>query len=395
MSDRVTAGVVYRAVLLAFGLVVLAFIFNELLTLILAVLIMVIIALPLAAFAGLLQRRHVPRAIGATLGLLLGMGVLAGLITLVIPVFSHEVNNFVNALPSITHDFLHRVAKLTGTSANHVSHQIQHFVDSYKNHPSKLLGPIASVSKTVLGAAAAIIVILLTALYTAIHPEPLVSGMVSLFPPRRRPLARHVMGRLRTAYLSWLIGLIIGMVILGGLTYLGLILVGLDFAAFFAVFTAIAMIIPYFGALASSIIPILYALTFSTGKAVLVAIVYVIAHQIESNMIQPLIVARAVKLHPALVAVGAVAVERLFGFVGLIVAVPLIVTFKILVEDLWVNRLEPSLPLGPVEGAAEEQVEERAGRGRGGSATVQPAVEDPHGDGRTGAPDEQPSSAIR
>jgi predicted PurR-regulated permease PerM len=155
------------------------------------------------------------------------------------------------------------------------------------------------------------------------------------------------------------------------------------------------MIIPYFGALASSIIPILYALTFSTGKAVLVAIVYVVAHQIESNMIQPLIVARAVKLHPALVAVGAVAVERLFGFIGLIVAVPLIVSFKILVEDLWVNRLEPSIPLGPAEVTTAEQAEDRALQGRGGSASGQASVEDPHGDGRTGVPDEQPRRAIR
>jgi predicted PurR-regulated permease PerM len=381
--------------LLAFGLVVAGLIFHTLLTLILAVLIMVIIALPLGAFADLLQRRHVPRAIGAVLGLLIGLGVIAGLVALVIPVFSHEISNFIAALPSVTHDFLHRVAKLTGTSANHVSHQVTHFVNSYKDHPSKLLGPIASLSTTVLGAAAAIVVILLTALYTAIHPAPLVSGIVRLFPPRGRPLARHVMGRLRTAYLGWLIGLIIGMVILGGLTYLGLILVGLDFAAFFAVFTAIAMIIPYFGALASSIVPILYALTFSTGKAVLVGIVYIVAHQIESNMIQPLVVARAVKLHPALVAIGVVAVERLFGFVGLIVAVPIIVTVKILVEDLWVNRLDPSVFSGPVEGTPEQLAEERSRRGRGGAVPSAAAGEPAYGDGHTGAAEEQPSRAIR
>ena len=192
-----------------------------------------------------------------------------------------------------------------------------------------------------------IIVILITALYTAIHPDPLVSGIVRLFPGPNRQHARHVLGRLRSAYLGWLVGLIVGMVILGGLTYLGLTLVGLDFAAFFAVFTAVAMIIPYFGALLSSIVPILYALTFSTGKAILVAIVYIIAHQIESNMIEPLVIARAVKLHPAVVAIGVLAVERLFGFVGLIVAVPIIVTFKILVEELWVNRIAPSVPTGP------------------------------------------------
>jgi len=355
--ERISPGVIYRAILVAFGLVVVILIFPTLASLILAVLILVIIALPLAAFADLLQRWHVPRAIGAVLALLIGLGALAGLVILITPVFSHEVNKFVSDLPTITHDFLHRIARLTGTSAAHVSHQIQHFVNSYKNHPSKLLGPIASVGKTAAGVALLIVVILLTALYTAIQPDPLVSGMIRLFPPRGRPHARHVLSRLRAAYLGWLVGLIIGMAILGGLTYLGLVLVGLNFAAFFAVFTAVAMIIPYFGALLSSIIPILYALTFSTGKAVLVAIVYIIAHQIESNLIQPLVVARAVKLHPAVVAIGVVAVERLFGFVGLIVAVPIIVTFKILLEELWVSRIAPAVPRGPeapAEGIGEE-----------------------------------------
>jgi predicted PurR-regulated permease PerM len=102
------------------------------------------------------------------------------------------------------------------------------------------------------------------------------------------------------------------------------------------------MIIPYFGALLSSIPPIIYALTVSPGKAVIVAVIYIIAHQVESNVIQPLVVARSVELHPALVAVGVVAVDQLFGFVGLIVAVPILSTFKILVEELWVRPVEQS-----------------------------------------------------
>src|SRR5689334_7606650 len=347
MFDHITPGVIYRAILLAFGLVVVILVFPTLASLILAVLIMVIVAIPLSAFADFLKRWRVPRVIGGLLGLALALGALGGLIALIVPVFSHEINRFIAQLPTISHEFLHRIARLTGTSASHISHQIKHFVDNYKNHPSKLLGPAESVGKTALGVAVVVIVILITALYTAIHPDPLSSGIVRLFPGRKRQHARHVLGRLRTAYLGWLLGLIVGMVILGGFTYLGLILVGLNFAAFFAVFTAIAMIIPYFGALLSSIVPILYALTFSTGKAVLVAIVYIVAHQVESNMIEPLVIARAVKLHPAVVAIGVLAVDRLFGFVGLIVAVPIIVTFKILVEELWVNRIAPTAPSGP------------------------------------------------
>jgi predicted PurR-regulated permease PerM len=217
---------------------------------------------------------------------------------------------------------------------------VQSFVNSYTQHPSKLLGPFVSVGASVVAAIGAIVVVLLTALYTAIHPGPLVSGVVRLVPPPRRPVAKVILSRLRVAYLSWLRGLVFGMCVLGGLTYLGLMLVGLQFASFFAIFTAVAMIVPYFGALASSIPPILYALTISPGKAVVVAAIYILTHQLESNVIQPLVVARTVEMHPAAVAVGVIAVDQLFGLVGLIVAVPILVTIKILIEELWVRPIE-------------------------------------------------------
>lgn len=339
-SSNITPSTLYRAVLLAFGLVVAGLIFEQIITLVLAVLIVVVIALPLSAFATALERVRVPRAVGAVLGLLLGLGALAGLIALIVPVFDHEINAFTNSLPAIVDDLRRRLGHLTGTSPSHVGRQIQHFVDTYTQHPSKLLGPLASVGAGVVAALATIIVILLTALYTAIHPEPLASGVVRLAPPTKRQHAERILDRLRTAYLGWLKGLVIGMLVLGTLTYGGLRLAGLGFAAFFAIFTAVAMIIPYFGALLSSIPPIIYALTVSPGKAVIVAVIYIIAHQVESNVIQPLVVARSVKLHPALVAVGVVAVDQLFGFVGLIVAVPILSTFKILVEELWVKPVE-------------------------------------------------------
>lgn len=353
-QSRFTPGTIYRAVLLAFALVIAGLIFKQLRTLILGVLIVVILALPMSAFAELLKRTcRVPRPVGALLALLIGLGAIAGVIALIVPVVSHEVNQFVNSLPTIVNGLRHRLAGLTGASPSHVGKQIQHFVNGYTQHPTQLLGPAASIGASVVGAIAALVVVLLTALYTAIHPEPLVSGLVRIVPPQGRAKAETVLCRLRIAYTAWLRGLLIGMCVLGGLTYLGLQLVGLGFAAFFAIFTAVAMIVPYFGALVSSIPPILYALTFSPGKAVLVAIVYVFAHQLESNVIQPLVVARTVKLHPAVVAIGVVAVDMLFGFVGLVVAVPILATVQILIDELWVTRMEQTIHEDLVEQPAQ------------------------------------------
>jgi predicted PurR-regulated permease PerM len=339
-EPQLTPAALYRAVLLAFGLVVAGLIFRQLTSVILAVLIVVIIALPLSTFAGWLERFRVPRAFGALLGLLIGLGLLAALIVTVIPIFTHEVNQFVNSLPSITDALRHRLGRLTGASPTKIGQQIQHFVDTYTQHPSKLLGPLTQIGASIAAVLAVIVVILLTALYTAIKPAPLVGGLTRLVPPSKRPGAEQILARLKVAYIGWLRGLAIGMVVLGVLTWIGLRIAGLQFAVFFAMFTAIAMIVPYFGALFSSIPPILYALTFSPTKAIVVAIIYIVAHQVESNVIQPLVVARTVELHPAVVAVGVVAVERLFGFVGLVVAVPILVTVKILIEELWTNPLD-------------------------------------------------------
>jgi predicted PurR-regulated permease PerM len=339
-DSRITPSVLYRSVLLAFGLAAAGLIFTQIITLVLTVLIVVIVALPLSAFVSALQRIGVPRGIGALVGLLLGLGLLGGLIALIVPIFSHEIHQFTASLPDIVTALRRRLGHLTGTSPNHIGKQVQHFVDTYTHQPSRLLGPLASVGASVVAGVTAIIVVLLTVLYTAVHPQPLADGLIRMAPPSRRDQAAHILERLRVAYVGWLRGLAVGMLVLGGITYLGLQIVGLGFAAFFAIFTAVAMIIPYFGALLSSIPPVLYALTFSPGKALVVAAIYVIAHQLESNVIQPLVVARTVELHPAVVAIGVVAVDRLLGFVGLIVAVPILATIKILIDELWISPLE-------------------------------------------------------
>lgn len=341
MADsKLTPVALYRAVLLAFGLVVAGLVFQQLITLVLAIIIVVIIALPLGAFATAVGRFGIPRPLGVLLGLLIALGLLAILVTAIIPVFSQEINKFVDSLPGIVDSLRHQLGHLTGSSPSKTGPQIQQFVNGYTHHPARLLGPIASIGTSVAAALAAIVVVLLTAVYTAIQPEPLLNGILRIVPPPRRGEARRILDRVATAYLGWLRGMIVGMLLLGVATYLGLILVGLQFAAFFAILTAIAMIVPYFGALASSIPPILYALTISPGKAILVTLIYVATHQLEGNVIQPLVMARAVELHPAVVAVGVIAVERLFGFVGLIVAVPILATIRVLIEELWIRPIE-------------------------------------------------------
>ena len=353
MSER-GGHIAYRAVLLGAALVVAGLLFQQLLTLLLATLSTVIIAIAVSAVADRLQRVGIPRPVGALLALLSGLAILAGLLWVLVPPFIDQTNQFVDDVPGIVDDLRDQVHDLTGAEPGEISDQVDKVVANYTDDPGKLIGPITSISLSVVGALAALILMLITAYYMAIRPEPLLEGLRRVVPPDHRVQADRIMRRLRGAWVGWMQGVAADMLISGVLLYVGLTLIGLDFAIFFAVLTALFSVIPYFGAFASGIPPVLFALTDSPGKALLVIVIYVAVQQIEGNLTIPLVMSRTVKLHPAVIAGGVVIVGTLFGFVGLIVAVPILSMATILVEELWVRRIEAGEQAGPAPPATAQ-----------------------------------------
>jgi len=335
-----TPHVAYRAVLLAAGLLLFGLLFRQLVTLLLAILITIVFAIPLAAAATRLERRGLPRPVGALIALLGGIAVVALLITLLIPPFIDQTNEFVDAVPGIVDDLEGTYADITGEDATEVGDRVEEFVEKWTDDPERLIGPITSIGLNVAGILGALVLILITAYYMAIRPEPLVNGMVSLFPPARREHARHVLNRIRRSWIGWMEGVVVDMLATLALTYIGLTIIGLDFAIFFAVLSALLVVVPYFGAIAGAIPPVLFALTDSPGKALLALTVYVIVQQIESNITIPIVMSQRTRMHPAMIAIGVVVVGQLFGFVGLFVAVPILSLIVITTEEFWVKEIE-------------------------------------------------------
>jgi predicted PurR-regulated permease PerM len=340
VSEQHTPHVAYRAVLLAAGLLLFGLLFRQLVTLLLAILITIVFAIPLAAAATRFERRGIPRPVGALVALLGGVATVALLITLLIPPFIDQTNEFVDAVPGIVDDLEQTVADVTGEDASDVGDRVEEFVQKWTDDPAKLIGPITSIGLNIAGILGALVLILITAYYMAIRPEPLVEGMVSLFPPPRREHARCVLGRIRRSWIGWMEGVVIDMLATLVLTFVGLTLIGLDFAIFFAVLSALLVVVPYFGAIAGAIPPVLFALTDSPGKALLTLAVYVLVQQIESNVTIPIVMSQRTRMHPAMIAIGVVVVGQLFGFVGLFVAVPILSLIVIVVQEFWVKEIE-------------------------------------------------------
>lgn len=330
----------YRAIGLAAALVVIALLVQQLITLLLALVLTVILSLPLKAVADRGQRHGVPRAVGALVGLLSVLGGIGLLIYLIIPSFVDQAKQFATQLPHTIDQAERYLHSATGVSTKTLSNDLTHFVQSYTHNPQRLIAPLESAGLSLVGLVAAGVVVLITALYIAIDPDSLVRGFLRLLPIERRDDALRTMSRIRTAWIGWLRAMLIDMLVLGGLLYIGMRIIGLEFAVGFAVFSALLTVIPNYGSIISAIPPVLVGLASSPGKALLVLLVYVIVNQLEGNVILPLVMARTVDLHPALVAIGVLVMAALFGLIGVIISIPLLSLAIILTEELWIRPQE-------------------------------------------------------
>src|SRR5262249_48565909 len=238
-----------------FVLLVVVLVFPEVIGLLLLVLLVAIVAVPLSRAATMLERLHIPRAVGAPLALIATLAVIGFIFALIVPTFVDEGRQLVNTLPDTVRSLQDKLHHLTGNNRSS-GDSLKRWINGYTQHPDRLLGPATMVGSTLAGILAGAIVVLLTAVFSAIRPEPLREGFVRIFPPPRRPDLLRLLDRLADAYVGWLRGLLVAMVVLWIVTFVGLELVGLQYAVVFATLTALAVVVPYFGALLSAVPPV-------------------------------------------------------------------------------------------------------------------------------------------
>jgi predicted PurR-regulated permease PerM len=329
----------YRVVLFGLAVVSAILLLDTLLSVVLAVVVAILLAIPLATSATWLKRRlGVPRVAGVLLTLLVMIAAVAGLLALILPPLIDQVASVVDQLPGVVHE-VQKALRGIGIHTRDAGDAVQEFVRRYEDHPEALLGPITDVGVSILGTVVLFVLVIVNAVFMATNPGPLIRGLLALFPTSDHPKVQRTLERVRTAWLAWVGGVVADGLVLGVLLYVGMRIVGLQFALTFAVLSALLTVIPNYGSIISAIPPVLFGLQESPGKAIAVLVVYVVVNQFEGNVIYPLIMARAVNLHPALLAIGVIAMAALFGVIGLFVSVPLLSLTVILIDELRIKPL--------------------------------------------------------
>ncbi len=200
-----------------------------------------------------------------------------------------------------------------------------------------VVGRITGVFSTTLGILANVLIVGIIGLYLAIDPSLYIDNAVRLVPMSRRQRAREVFVSMGRALRWWLIGRIASMAIVGVLTVIGLLLIGMPLAFTLGFIAAIFSFVPYVGPIASAVPALLVAMVESPTMVLYVALLYLGVQLLESNAITPLIQQKVVSLPPALLLTAQTLVGVLAGLLGLLVAAPLAVAVIVIVQMLYVE----------------------------------------------------------
>jgi predicted PurR-regulated permease PerM len=130
------------------------------------------------------------------------------------------------------------------------------------------------------------------------------------------------------------------MVIIGVLTAVALTIIGIPYALLIGTLSGILAFIPLIGTVISIIPPVLLALATDPILIVWVVLSYFVIHQVEAHVIQPIVMSRAVTLHPVVVVSAILILGSLFHLIGLLLAVPLVAALSVLVRELWIVRMD-------------------------------------------------------
>ncbi|MGJ3243413.1 MAG: AI-2E family transporter [Opitutales bacterium] len=228
------------------------------------------------------------------------------------------------------------------------------WIDWLETHAADIAGRIGGIFSTTLGGLTGVGLVAVSAIFLTAEPELYRNGLLALIPERRHARAQEVLAALGRVLRGWMVGQLVSMTVLATTVGLLLWLLDVPLALLLALFTALMTFIPNLGPVLSGVPAVLLALTVSLPTAAIVLVAYVVIQVIEGSFLTPTVQRHVIALPPVLIILCQVLLGASVGFIGVLLAMPLVASGIVLVRMLYVEDVLGKEPPALLPAAAGE-----------------------------------------
>jgi predicted PurR-regulated permease PerM len=326
-----------------------------------------------ASGADFLERFRVPRAVGAALVVLSFLGVIVGLGAWAAPTLRAQAGELRTLLPQALNrvetwvdahqdGFLGQIMPSGGTAAAALpgapAAPPAEGLDTSQTPqtpqtpahgagftlPKDLSGQLGAATRylfsflsSTVAVLAGVLLILFTAIYIGAEPRLYYEGLLHLFPHTARPRAAEVLAAIGASLRKWLLAQLLMMVVIGVIDAVGLSLLGVKAALALGLIAGLLEFIPLLGPILSAVPAIAMGFLDSPQKALFVALLCWGVQFLEGHILAPLLMKRGVDLPPVVTLIGLSLMAIVFGFLGMMVAVPVLAALMVAIRMLYVE----------------------------------------------------------
>jgi predicted PurR-regulated permease PerM len=297
------------------------------------------------------------RGLAATVVVLLGVAIIAGLVFAFVRPLVEQGSEFADDLPEFVDDAEHGRGPVGDLVERY---ELADWVREQRDQLQGDIGQLGSQSLAVLGtigsAIAASVTVFVLTFMILIEGNRIAAGVLSLVPDRHRDHVARVGSDCARAVTGYVTGNLLLSVIAGGTSFVAMLATGTPFAGLLALWVGITDLIPLVGALLGAIVVVLVALLHDPTAAIVMAVFFLVYQQLENHLLQPAVQSRTVKLNPLTVLVSALIGVELGGFLGALLAIPVAGVITVIIRDVHLGMREELR--GITVGAEEEPVDE-------------------------------------
>jgi predicted PurR-regulated permease PerM len=296
-----------------------------------------ILATALEPAVDFFQKKHLPRWLSALLFyIIFGLAVYL-LVRLIVPAMTVQVQQLIDSRVELLESLMGFLSQLP----EQLRFGITEYIETFPERVSKISS--SSIVSNVLGVFSGLLGVLtvfVVTFYLLLERKAVEKALLYYWPKKSKSKAEHIFKKVSLKINLWVRGQLILSGAVGLLTYIGLSLLGVEYALTLALIAGITELLPVVGPFLGAFPAVIIALSVSPALAFWVVVLYLGIQQFEAQVLVPQVMKRAVGLSPIVIIFALLVGAKLLGFVGVVIAVPVASAVAVILDSLNENNKE-------------------------------------------------------